>query len=113
MGMLTKSKRGENDPISFNFDDMNFSISFDNIDKKVKLDEKSLKLLEEAIKVNDELIKTDKKICSGDYKVFLKNDDTSSLWIKAFDKLLEYKLIRKDNLNYVVTDKGKKYLNKL
>lgn len=109
MGMLTKSNRNEDDLLTLNLNDMDFSISFDNVEKKIKLNEKSLMLLEKAIKQNCFLIKNDKLIKVGNYKINLKNDDVSKLWLKSFDKLVEYKLILKNDSNYIVSDKGKKY----
>lgn len=114
MGLKVKSNRNENDPLTFKIDDMDFEFSFDNIDKKIKLDEKSTILLEEAILGDREIKFNKKKIVAGDYEVKLNSsEDINNLWIKALDKLLEYKLIEKDDNNYFVTSKGLKYYETL
>lgn len=107
MGLKVKSNRNENDPLTFKMDDMDFVFSFDNIEKPVKLNEKSAILLEEAILGGNTLSKNKKKIVAGDYEVKLNSsDEVNNLWIVAFDKLLEYKLIEKDGKDYTVTSKG-------
>ena len=109
MGLKVKSNRNENDPLTFKFDDMDFVFSFDNIDDKVRLNEKSQILLEEAVLGDKKLSKSKKKIIAGDYEVKLDSSiEVNNLWLKAFDKLLEYKLIEKDGKEYVVTSKGLK-----
>lgn len=114
MGLKVKSNRNENDPLTFKIDDMDFEFSFDNIDKKIKLDEKSTILLEEAILGDREIKFNKKKIVAGDYEVKLNSsEEINNLWIKALDKLLEYKLIEKDDNNYFVTSKGLKYYETL
>ena len=114
MGLKVKSNRGENDPLTFKVDDMDFVFSFDNIDKKVKLNEKSAILLEEAILGGNTLSKSKKKIVAGDYEVKLNSsEDVNNLWLSSFDKLIEYKLIEKDGKNYVVTSKGMEHYKTL
>ena len=114
MGLKVKSNRGENDPLTFKVDDMDFVFSFDNIDKKVKLNEKSAILLEEAILGGNTLSKSKKKIVAGDYEVKLNSsEDVNNLWLSSFDKLIEYKLIEKDGKNYVVTSKGTEHYKTL
>lgn len=114
MGLQTKSKRNENDPITFRVDDMDFVFSFDNVDKKIKLSEKSQILLEEAIVSAGTLSKSKKKIISGDYEVKLNSsEEINNLWIEAFDKLIEYGLISLSGKEYEVTSKGLKYYNEL
>lgn len=114
MGMLSKSKRNENDPVTVRLDDMDFVFSFDNIDKKVKLNEKSSILLKKAIESDRLLSMNKKKITAGDYEVKLNaSEEVNDLWRCAFDKLSEYKLIEKDGSNYVVTSKGLKYFETL
>ena len=114
MGLKVKSNRNENDPLTFKFDDMDFVFSFDDIDKQVKLNEKSQILLEEAITDDNRLSKSKKKIIAGNYEVKLNSSkDVNDLWVKAFDKLIEYKLIEKDDKDYVVTSKGLKYYEAL
>ena len=114
MGLKVKSDRGENDPLTFKVDDMDFVFSFDNIDKKVKLNEKSAILLEEAILGGNTLSKSKKKIVAGDYEVKLNSsEDVNNLWLSSFDKLIEYKLIEKDGKNYVVTSKGTEHYKTL
>lgn len=110
MGLKVKSNRNESDPITFKFDDMDFVFSFDNIDKQVKLSEKSQFLLNKAIEDDNKLFKGKKKIMAGDYEVELNaSAEVNNLWIMAFDKLFEYKLIEKSGKDYVVTSKGLKY----
>lgn len=114
MGLKVKSNRNENDPLTFKVDDMDFVFSFDNIDKKVKLNEKSAILLEEAILGGNTLSKNKKKIVAGDYEVKLNSsEDVNNLWLSSFDKLIEYKLIEKDGKNYVVTSKGTEHYKTL
>lgn len=114
MGLKVKSNRGENDPLTFKMDDMDFVFSFDNIDKQIKLDEKSLILLENAILNEGRLYKNKKKIVAGDYEVKLNSSvEVNELWIRAFDKLKEYGLISKEDDDYVVTAKGMKYYKAL
>ena len=109
MGLKVKSNRSENDPLTFRMDDMDFVFSFDNIDDKIRLSEKSQILLEEAVLGDKKLSKSKKKITSGDYEVKLdSSNEVNNLWLSAFDKLVEYKLIEKDGKNYVVTSKGLK-----
>lgn len=110
MGLLTKSKRNENDPLTVRLDDLDFIFSFDNIDKKINLDEKSLLLLEKGVK-SGRLSKTKKKIVAGDYEVKLNSsEEVNNLWLKAFDKLLEYKLIDDE---FIITNKGYNYIKSL
>lgn len=107
MGLKVNSNRNENDPLTFKVDDMDFVFSFDNIDKKVKLNEKSSILLEEAILGGNTLSKTKNKIMAGNYEVKLNSsEEVNNLWLSAFDKLLEYNLIEQDGKDYVVTSKG-------
>ena len=114
MGLKVKSNRNENDPLTFKVDDMDFVFSFDNIDKKVKLNEKSAILLEEAVLGGNTLSKNKKKIVAGDYEVKLNSsEDVNNLWLSSFDKLIEYKLIEKDGKNYVVTSKGTEHYKTL
>lgn len=114
MGLKVKSNRNENDALTFKVDDMDFVLSFDNIEKRVKLNEKSTILLEKAINGDRRLSKGKKKISAGDYEVKLNSsEDINNLWIVAFDKLIEYKLIEKDDDGYVVTSKGDKYYETL
>lgn len=114
MGLKVKSNRNENDVLSFKVDDMDFVFSLDNIDKKIKLNEKSTMLLKEAIKGNKELSKSKKKIVAGNYEVKLDaSEEVNNLWIIAFDKLLEYRLIEKEGKDYTVTSKGIKYYETL
>ena len=37
MGLKVKSLRNENDPLTFKIDDIDFNISFDNIEKEINL----------------------------------------------------------------------------
>ena len=113
MGLKVKSLRNENDPLTFKIDDIDFNISFDNIEKEIKLDEKSLILLENAIFNDGKIVKNKKKIVMGDYTVKLNSSlEVNNLWLKAFDKLLEFmdKVYSekfsgfKDKRNYLVTD---------
>lgn len=114
MGLKVKSNRNENDPLTFNMGDMDFFVSFDNIDKKVKLDEKSLILLKEAINGNKRLSLSKKMILAGDYEVLLNSSlEVNELWVKAFDKLIENKFIEEDGKDYVVTSKGFEYYESL
>ena len=114
MGLKVKSLRNENDPLTFKFDDIDFNISFDNIEKEIKLDEKSLILLENAIFNDGKIVKNKKKIVMGDYTVKLNSSlEVNNLWLKAFDKLLEFNLIEKDGDDFRVTSKGKKYYENL
>ncbi|MDD6323787.1 MAG: hypothetical protein PUA73_04215 [Bacilli bacterium] len=107
MGMLTKSKRGENDPLTFSLDNMDFSISLDNVNK-IKLNEKSVFLLKKAILNNCTLNKNNKKIVIGDEAIFI-----DEAWSRAFNKLLDSNLIVKASEGYNVTDKGLKHYNSL
>lgn len=114
MGLKVKSLRNENDPLTFKIDDIDFNISFDNIEKEIKLDEKSLILLENAIFNDGKIVKNKKKIVMGDYTVKLNSSlEVNNLWLKAFDKLLEFNLIEKDGDGFRVTSKGKKYYENL
>ena len=114
MGLKVKSNRNENDALTFKIDDMDFVFSLDNIDKKVKLNEKSTILLKEAVEGNGELSKSKKKIVAGDYEVKLDaSEEVNNLWIAAFDKLAEYKLIQKEDKDYVVTSKGMEHYKTL
>ncbi len=114
MGMQSKSKRNENDPVMVRIDDMDFVFSFDNIDKQVKLNEKSSLLLHKAIDGDRRLLKNKKRIMAGDYEVLLNSsEDVNNLWLSAFDKLAEYKFIEKDGKDYIVTSKGLKYFESL
>ena len=114
MGLKVKSNRNENDALTFKIDDMDFVFSLDNIDKKVKLNEKSTILLKEAVEGNGELFKSKKKIVAGDYEVKLAaSEEVNNLWLSAFDKLLEYKLIEKEDKDYVVTSKGMEHYKTL
>ena len=114
MGLKVKSNRNENDPLTFKLDDMDYVFSFDNIDEPIKLSEKGQILLEEAILGDNRLYKNKKKIEAGNYKVKLNSsDEVNKLWIMAFDKLIEYKLIDKDDNGYFVTSKGLKYYENL
>ncbi len=113
MGLKVKSDRNENDPLTFKFNDMDYVFSFDMKDK-IKLSEKSQILLEEAITDDNRLSKSNKKIIAGNYEVKLNSSkEVNDLWVKAFDKLIEYKLIEKDGKDYVVTSKGLKYYEAL
>ena len=88
MGLKVKSNRNENDVLSFKIDDIDFTFSFDNIDKKIKLNEKSTILLKEAVEGDRRLSKNKKKIVAGDYEVKLNSsEEVNNLWIVAFDKL--------------------------
>ena len=50
----------------------------------------------------------------GDYTVKLNSSlEVNNLWLKAFDKLLEFNLIEKDGDGFRVTSKGKKYYENL
>ena len=114
MGLKVKSNRNENDALTFKFDDIDFVFSFDNIEKKVKLNEKSSVLLKEAVKGDRKLSKNKKKIVAGDYEVKLNSsEEVNNLWIMAFDKLTEYKLIEQEGKIYTVTSKGIKYVETL
>ena len=114
MGLKVKSNRNENDVLSFKIDDIDFTFSFDNIDKKIKLNEKSTILLKEAVEGDRRLSKSKKKIVAGDYEVKLNSsEDVNNLWLSSFDKLIEYKLIEKDGKNYVVTSKGMEHYKTL
>lgn len=114
MGLKVKSNRNENDPLTFNMGDMDFFVSFDNIDKKINLDEKSLILLKEAINGDKRLSLSKKRILAGDYEVLLNSSlEVNELWVKAFDKLTENKFIEKDGKDYVVTSKGFSYYENL
>ena len=114
MGLKVKSNRNENDALTFKVDDIDFVFSFDNIEKKVKLNEKSSVLLKEAVKGDRKLSKNKKKIVAGDYEVKLNSsEEVNNLWIMAFDKLSEYKLIQKEDKVYTVTAKGIKYFETL
>ena len=113
MGLKVKSNRGENDPLTFRVDDMDFVFSFDNIEQ-MKLNEKSQNLLKEAIRGDKKLFKGKKKLLAGDYEVKLNSsEEVNNLWLSAFDKLAEYKLIEKDGKDYVVTSKGLKHYETL
>lgn len=114
MGLKVKSNRNENDVLSFKIDDMDFTFSFDNIDKKIKLNEKSTILLKEAVEGDRRLSKNKKKIVAGDYEVKLNSsEEVNNLWIVAFDKLTQYKLIEKEGKEYVVTSKGMEHYKTL
>lgn len=114
MGLKVKSNRNENDALTFKIDDIDFVFSLDNIDKKVKLNEKSSMLLKEAIEGDRRLLKSKKKIVAGDYEVKLNSsEEVNNLWIIAFDKLLEYRLIEQEGKVYTVTSKGIKYYETL
>ena len=114
MGLKVKSNRNENDALTFKLDDIDFVFSFDNIEKKVKLNEKSSVLLKEAVKGDRKLSKNKKKIVAGDYEVKLNSsEEVNNLWIMAFDKLTEYKLIEQEGKIYTVTSKGIKYVETL
>lgn len=114
MGLKVKSLRNENDPLTFKIDDIDFNISFNNIEKEIKLDEKSLILLENAIFNGGKIVKNKKKIVMGDYTVKLNSSlEVNNLWLKAFDKLLEFNLIEKDGDDFRVTSKGEKYYENL
>ena len=114
MGLKVKSNRNENDALTFKVDDIDFVFSFDNIEKKVKLNEKSSVLLKEAVKGDRKLSKNKKKIVAGDYEVKLNSsEEVNNLWIMAFDKLTEYKLIEQEGKIYTVTSKGIKYFETL
>ncbi len=114
MGLKVKSNRNENDALTFKVDDIDFVFSFDNIEKKVKLNEKSSVLLKEAVKGDRKLSKNKKKIVAGDYEVKLNSsEEVNNLWIMAFDKLTEYKLIEQEGKIYTVTSKGIKYVETL
>ena len=114
MGLKVKSNRNENDALTFKVDDIDFVFSFDNIEKKVKLNEKSSVLLKEAVKGDRKLSKNKKKIVAGDYEVKLNSsEEVNNLWIMAFDKLTEYKLIEQEGKIYTVTPKGIKYVETL
>ena len=114
MGLKVKSNRNENDALTFKVDDIDFVFSLDNIEKKVKLNEKSSVLLKEAVKGDRKLSKNKKKIVAGDYEVKLNSsEEVNNLWIMAFDKLTEYKLIEQEGKIYMVTSKGIKYVETL
>lgn len=114
MGLKVKSNRNENDVLSFKIDDIDFTFSFDNIDKKIKLNEKSTILLKEAVEADRRLSKNKKKIVAGDYEVKLNSsEEVNNLWIVAFDKLTQYKLIEKEGKEYVVTSKGMEHYKTL
>ena len=114
MGLKVKSNRNENDALTFKVDDIDFVFSLDNIEKKVKLNEKSSVLLKEAVKGDRKLSKNKKKIVAGDYEVKLNSsEEVNNLWIMAFDKLTEYKLIEQEGKIYTVTSKGIKYVETL
>ena len=114
MGLKVKSNRNENDALTFKVDDIDFVFSLDNIEKKVKLNEKSSALLKEAVKGDRKLSKNKKKIVAGDYEVKLNSsEEVNNLWIMAFDKLTEYKLIEQEGKIYTVTSKGIKYFETL
>lgn len=114
MGLKVKSNRNENDVLSFKIDDIDFTFSFDNIDKKIKLNEKSTILLKEAVEGDRRLSKNKKKIVAGDYEVKLNSsEEVNNLWIVAFDKLTQYKLIEKEGQEYVVTSKGMEHYKTL
>lgn len=114
MGLKVKSNRNENDALTFKVDDIDFVFSLDNIEKKVKLNEKSSALLKEAVKGDRKLSKNKKKIVAGDYEVKLNSsEEVNNLWIMAFDKLTEYKLIEQEGKIYTVTSKGIKYVETL
>ncbi len=114
MGLKVKSNRNENDALTFKVDDIDFVFSFDNIEKKAKLNEKSSVLLKEAVKGDRKLSKNKKKIVAGDYEVKLNSsEEVNNLWIMAFDKLTEYKLIEQEGKIYTVTSKGIKYVETL
>ena len=105
MGLKVKSNRNENDVLSF---------KIDNIDKKIKLNEKSTILLKEAVEGDRRLSKNKKKIVAGDYEVKLNSsEEVNNLWIVAFDKLTQYKLIEKEGKEYVVTSKGMEHYKTL
>ena len=114
MGLKVKSNRNENDVLSFKIDDIDFTFSFDNIAKKIKLNEKSTILLKEAVEGDRRLSKNKKKIVAGDYEVKLNSsEEVNNLWIVAFDKLTQYKLIEKEGKEYVVTSKGMEHYKTL
>ncbi|CCY47177.1 unknown [Firmicutes bacterium CAG:822] len=114
MGLKVKSNRNENDVLSFKIDDIDFTFSFDNIDKKIKLNEKSTILLKEAVEGDRRLSKNKKKIVAGDYEIKLNSsEEVNNLWIVAFDKLTQYKLIEKEGKEYVVTSKGMEHYKTL
>ena len=114
MGLKVKSNRNENDVLSFKIDDIDFTFSFDNIDKKIKLNEKSTILLKEAVEGDRRLSKNKKKIVAGDYEVKLNSsEEVNNLWVVAFDKLTQYKLIEKEGKEYVVTSKGTEHYKTL
>ncbi len=114
MGLKVKSNRNENDVLSFKIDDIDFTFSFDNIDKKIKLNEKSTILLKEAVEGDRRLSKNKKKIVAGDYEVKLNSsEEVNNLWVVAFDKLTQYKLIEKEGKEYVVTSKGMEHYKTL
>lgn len=114
MGLKVKSNRNENDVLSFKIDDIDFTFSFDNIDKKIKLNEKSTILLKEAVEGDRRLSKNKKKIVAGDYEIKLNSSkEVNNLWIVAFDKLTQYKLIEKEGKEYVVTSKGMEHYKTL
>ncbi len=114
MGLKVKGNRNENDVLSFKIDDIDFTFSFDNIDKKIKLNEKSTILLKEAVEGDRRLSKNKKKIVAGDYEVKLNSsEEVNNLWIVAFDKLTQYKLIEKEGKEYVVTSKGMEHYKTL
>lgn len=108
MGMLSKSKRNEEGPLTLNLDDLDFSISFDKLEKKIKLNDNSMILLEKAIKGNHKLTRDKKTIKAGRFKV-----DSDDEWNYAFDKLLEYNMIIKNDFDYGVTSKGIDYYNNI
>ena len=45
--------------------------------------------------------------------IWIKDPEVINLWLSAFDKLIEYKLIEKDGKNYVVTSKGMEHYKTL
>ena len=114
MGLKVKSNRNENDALTFKMDDTLFVFSFDNIEKKIQLNEKSSMILKKAIEGDRKLYKNKKKIVAGDYEVKLNSsEEVNNLWIMAFDKLSEYKLNQKEDKVYTVTAKGIKYFETL
>lgn len=114
MGLQTKSKRNENEPVTISLDDMDFVFAFDSLEKEIKLDEKGIILLKKAVEVDGLLFRNKKRIKAGDYEVSLNaSKEVNDLWIYSFDKLLEYELIEKVGTKYKVTDKGQKYYKTL
>ena len=88
MGLKVKSNRNENDALTFKVDDIDFVFSFDNIEKKVKLNEKSSVLLKEAVKGDRKLSKNKKKIVAGDYEVKLNAREEVTYFTKSLTELL-------------------------